>query len=387
MLEKCHHLDMFPPKYAGTVFNVYLSEPDVKGKEVLKCHIITEPDNINLISSDWKNIIRKIPVTDVERAELRKNVVALIMKGTPKPTTTILDTKPELPNKLHAALSIVQSEQKIDLSHKGLSFVIPTMNLPDKSKQMILHKRIIDNCKDILSKFRAPVDNNSALIDLFTCLYRYRYSDSACAQDEKNTNQLSLDVRRQIVVTYGRAIMRAMQAMSQLHEEAQYFTKVATGAADYVKIACEGCGINSMDLQQTVQQLNDIGDTMSQNVYQAAERIVIEAQNAYDISLAQEPPFYPSDLKGMMSAFIMLLGGTMISFYKYDGDLLADRALEFAHSTSLKLNRNEPHNNFMIARRNYCVELLRYMDGRRYDPLFAHVYAIFNREEIDRALE
>lgn len=376
---------MFPPKYAGTVFNVYLSEPDVKGKETLKCHIITEPDNINLISNDWKNVIRKIPVADVERAELRKNIVALIMKGQPKPTTTLLDTKPDPPNKLHAALSIVQSEQKVDLSHKGLSFVIPTMNLPDKSKQMVLHKRIIDCCKDILAKFRAPIDNCGALIDIFTCVYRYRYSDSACAQDEKNTNQLAMDIRRQIAVTYGRAIMRSMQALNQLHEEANYFITVAVGASEFVKTACEGCGINSYELHQVVQQLKDIGDTMSQNVFQAAERIVQEAQNAYDISISQEPPFYPEDLNGMISAFIFLLGGTMVNLYKYDGDILADRALEFAHSTSLKLTRNDPKNNFKMARRNYCLELLRFMDGRRYDPSFAHVYAIFNRQEIDVA--
>lgn len=375
---------MLNPKYRGSTFDIVYSDNEniFKGKESYHCHLMTDTSFFNLVSDNWKTILRRVPCIDIDRVEIKKSCVMVQMKPTyNQPVLFLNSVIPEKTRELLDALNVVQSVPSHETRYLSLPVVLPTFKI-DKNCIMKLHTTVVTQCASILTTVKSPTKQSGALVDIFECLYRMRFPDSLSMNSSHNVPGLMADIYRHMLIYYSSAIIRCMNCIPRQPQLGGYFVNIATQAASTVSTVATCIGISFMDLSQAIANLQNYGPLEA--VIQACDRIAEEAKRGYDNSLFHAAPFDMNNLEYVMNTIIMAIAGFACGMYQEDVDDLASKTVDYTRNVVLHQNASAPIDDFHKSRKSYAIEMLRLYDGRPFDPQYHHVYVVFNLEDIER---
>jgi hypothetical protein len=339
--------------------------------------VITSLDSCELISADWTASIQKFQPSDIERVENRKTAVVLAMKPGTKLMTVTLSTKPDPSDALAAALTQTLSIPKSEIRFLALPGVLPSFKFPERSLSMGLHKAIMEHSTQLLQSFcvtKGQITINGPFVDVFTCLYRMRFRNSSAQPIDKSVRDVSLDIRRHLVVAWCTAIIRCTQPADTPIARV-FFARLALNAGTTVAKAANLLSILCDDLLQAVGNYADQGAI--DGVADAAHRIMTETQDAVQADLARLAPCGAGHLQLMKNIAVMMLSGIIVGMYSVDIDLLAEKVVNFTKATIADTGVQQAAKELAEMQVTFLNDMLGLLDGQRYDEPFQFIFSIW----------
>jgi hypothetical protein len=133
---------------------------DLPDRRAIKVHIITSPQCFEFISVEWKQSLRKIPLSQLDRVESRKNVVTVCLHGSNGVLS--LKTKPEPCDTLLKALTVITNIPKVEPKARALTTILPSLKNSNLEHDQALHRLIQQETVQLLQIFRPLVGSSSA---------------------------------------------------------------------------------------------------------------------------------------------------------------------------------------------------------------------------------
>ncbi|OHT05580.1 hypothetical protein TRFO_26655 [Tritrichomonas foetus] len=384
-IKKCH--TMFSPRFHGTTFNVIYGTSEAQLKEGVHSHLITSLDHFDIISSDWKEIVCTYSSSDFESVTIKKTLLILPLKNGEKGAAVYLDTRPEPCDHLCDALKLLLTIPNPEIRFNALSVILPSFNFTDNNLSMALHKAIMDQCSQLLATFHAPTNSKApvsgAFVDLVTCAYRMRFDDQSAENIEKTTQEFALDITRYLLKAWCVAIARGAQA-STTSKAPIYYSRLVTNMVETISIAANTLCISWDDLLSMARKFAENGEITG--ITSTAERVGTTAADVINQGFSEIQPYDRTNLPTLLNCVIIALSGLIVGMYPQDLDAFAAKAVEFTRAVINHASLDEPKQKLNEARQAFLTELLRFLDGERYDPNFQFVYCIWNLRNDDDLL-
>jgi hypothetical protein len=368
---------MFPPRYHGTAFTVlYSNEPFLKTP--IKAHLITSLDSFELISADWRTSIQKFQPGDIDRVENKKTSVLLAMKPGSKVTTVTLTTKPAPSDGLAAALTVVLAIPRPEVRFLALGQILPSFNFADKSQSTELQKSITEATTNLVLLFstsKGSPATNGPFVDVFTCLYRIRYTNAKVPGPEPSVPDTVLAIKRHVVALWCAAIGRCAQPVETPVAKV-FFARLALNAAQTVAKAGESLGIDCDELLQATGSFAEQG--AAEGVEAAAKKIGVEVEAAIDAEIEAIGAPDPGHVRFLLNLATMLLAGVIVGVYHPDVYDLAEKVVAFTKATVAKAGIEQAKRDLAQSQALYLRNMLGFLDGVRFEEPFQYVFCIWN---------
>lgn len=370
---------MFSPRYYGTTFNVYYGATEQQVAASERYHLIISRDHFDIITPDWKTVYLKIEVHEVEEITIRKTLITLPLKNQEKGAAVYLDTRPDNPDKLKEALTILGSIPTPETKYLALQSILPTFSFADNLISMNLHNSIIDQCKHLLAAFHAPQKTQNlvpgSFVDIFTCAYRLRYDNGAAQNIEKTTQEFTLDICRYLLKEWCLQINNAANTSTKTKSPI-YYSRLIPNMVETISIAANTLCISWDDLLAATRQFAENGDISG--IGPAAERVSNAVKDGMSQGFLEVPPQDKTNLMTLMNIVIIALSGLAVGMYNQDLDNLAAKTVDFTRAVFMHDPSEEVKTKLDQQRQAYLTELLRFLDGERFDPNFQFVYCTWN---------
>jgi hypothetical protein len=377
---------MFTPRYHGTVFNVsYSSEPTQKA--AIPGHVITSLTSCDILAGDWKSSILKFQPAEVERVEAKDIGVTVHFKAGYKVANATLVTKPVPPKKLMVALNRLTSVPKSENRFLAVLKILPTLAKTDKEQQMVLHKSIMEQAKQLIQLFHTWKDGLpviGTMVDVYSCTFRLRFSNDAATPLDRNAKEVGLDIRRCLVSYWCRAIVRCLQPADDPLGE-RFFGKLAVNAANTVARIGATLGLACDDLVKVVTLFES--DGIREGVEAAAVKLATEVEGVLKSSTARIPALDADDWRLVLNLCVITLSGIAVNMYQADLAILAGKIVEYTQLSVEKKKTLDNRKELLIAQGNFLRDLLCLLDGERYNEPFQYIYCLWPmKKEADAAL-
>lgn len=380
---------MFPPRWHGTAFNVsYTSEPSQKTP--IKYHVITSLQSFDLITDDWRTSKATYHPSDIEKIEDRKGIiyVTLNVKDGNQERTLIMDPHPGKPDNLRQALTPVCSTPKPATRFLALANVLPTFKLLEKNLTMAINKYIMNQTEKLVEVFRnmnqystsqkskERESTSGALVDAFTCLFRFRYNNEDAKNSETNVASLGIDVLRSFLAVWCHAISKAASEKSTDKKSKIFFSRLVVNCANTVFSIANYLKIPYDDLAQSVRDFETSGN--SDGVCRAASDLANVAEDYVHQSIQTILPLDVRDMRVMMNATLMILSGVIVGIYQQDVEDLAEKLVNYTKAVMMRDKVRDATQELDKGIEKYRQEFLCFLDGARYDEKFQFVYCVWN---------
>ena len=368
---------MFPPQYYGTTFNVqYTAVPSQKTP--VQCHVITSQDSFDIISRNWTDSIAKFSVTDVEKVEIRGDAVVVSMREGALVKSISLETRPEKRETLQKALTEVASVPKAEIRFLALAAILPTFKFADKAQTMNLHKAIMDRTTQFVQTFQASksvTPLSGPFVDVFTCLYRFRFDNDAGQAVDQGVAAIDLLIRRHMLRTWCERL--SMCAQSTGPNAKVYVTKLAGHIMNTITKISNSLSVNNETLGREVSSF--VNGEGGDGIAPAAAAIVSQMNDLMKQDL--ENPFDEANMKLFLDYAMVILCGVVVGLYKQDLERFAARAVEYTRSVVTRGDFESAKQKLVSAKKEFMSELLCFLDGKRYEDSFQYVYCIWEMSE------
>jgi hypothetical protein len=369
-------MTFFNPRYHGSVFTVfYTSDPTIKS--TIKCHLITSPDHLELISQDYKQSFQKWTTTDIESVSAAKNIVTVTLKAGDHSRQILFNTTPEPSEGLVAALSTVTSIAKPEVRSLTLQTILPSFRLGDQLQANYLSKTIQDHSIALIQYFQISKDLvntvNQPLADILGCLLRARYPNEAVQQTDRCLRELIQEVKRYILILWCNGIAECAQSPS-LATAKIYYSRLALHCSRTVVKASSSLGIPVKDVVQLVENFADQSGATYEGLDTAARAVAKLAKDQMDAEAAKVPPVDPANLVTFQNLVVLALCANLVGMYQPDVESLAAKAVDLAKALLNKAPADEPRKSLQRYVGAFVRDLLRFLDGLRYDEPFQFIY-------------
>lgn len=365
---------MFPQNYHGTIFNVSYNIPENGNKDFINCHLITSLKSFDLIKSDWKSVIMTVDIDSIANITTKGNLVIMDMINNYKFPQIIIDgsTSKKLPDALKKVLSIPKQE----IRFLALSLVLPTFNFPDRSGSITLHKNLMELSKEILNIFKPSeiyttfkTSVSGSFVDLLSCGFRIRYSNTDSGINKVSC--FSLDVEKRILYLWTKTLIKIME--SKINYKDLFYARITENIIDTILMISNRLSINSEDLSMARNKFTECGEFKS--VLSSSKKIIKNINELDEKTLQSDPPFSMDYLELIMNIIVVGLSGIIVGVYQSDLDDLAEKTVNFTRELFVnKGNIQKLKQELEKSSKSYLTEMLRYLDGQRYESDFQFVY-------------
>ena len=370
---------MFSPRYYGTTFNVYYGATEQQLANSERYHLIISRDHFDIITPDWKQVYLSIDVRDLDQITIKKTMITLPLKSQEKGAAVFLDTKPDNPEKLRDALMIQVSIPSQETKFLALQSILPTFSFSDNLISMNFHDSIIDKCKELLSAFHAPTTTQNqvpgSFADIFTCAYRLRYDNGAAQNIEKTTKEFTIDIYRYLLKEWCIQIVNAANTSTKTKSPI-YYSRLIPNMVETISIAAGKLAISWEDLRKATLQFSENGDISG--IAPAAEAVGNAVKDGMSQGFLEVPPQDKQNLMTLLNVVIIALSGLIVGMYNQDLDVLAAKTVDFTKAIFMHAPSDEAKTKLNQQRQAFLTELLRFLDGERFDPNFQFVYCTWN---------
>ena len=143
-----------------------------------------------------------------------------------------------------------------------------------------------------------------------------------------------------------------------------------------ISIAANRVGVNWDELLEATRHFAECGDISG--IQPAAEKLGQAAKDNVTNRFIEIQPFDKTNLMSMLNVALVALSGLVVGLYEQDLEQLATRAVDFTKAAVSNAIMDEPKQKLNEQRSSYLTELLRFLDGERYEPSFQYVYCVWN---------
>lgn len=371
---------MFSPKYHGKTFNVTFGTSETQLKENNRFHVVTNLDSFDLISNNWKGVELSITASEIEQAPTKKSST-IIQIQTKKGNTYFFNTSPDSCEKLLEALKPILNIPNPEIRFLALSIILPTFDFSNRGIMMSLHKTIMTQCTRLLTTFHARLHSTNsisgAFVDLYTCAYRMRYTNADATNTEETTKDFINQILAYLVFHWCKAIERAAKD-SLASDDKKFYSNIITSATETIGIAAQNLGIPIDDLVNATQQLPD----NMENITQISAKIGKEFQSFLEGRLTDKTPLDRTNLLILMNILLIGMSGLIAGIYQYDVDALAENTVFYTRAVFTNEAIEEKKKRLLEEKEQFLTEMLRFLDGDRYNQTFQYVYCIWDMTDL-----
>jgi hypothetical protein len=375
---------ILPPRYNGTVFNVFYST-DPASKVTAKGHVITSPDSFEVISADWRQSVYKLPVSDIVSIEAKKMVVTVTLRpGAPFPLIT-LNTKPEPCESLVTALTPLSGLPKKELNFLSMAAILPTFRFPDKSALATLHRLACEQTVHLVQALQPAAQAASVsapLTDIFECAYRMRWVNQASARIDRSVRELSQDIIRHLLIAWCYCVIHAAQPI-QTPVARVYFSRLSLHCGRTVVKAANAVGIPAQDLMPLVEAY--AADGPPDGIEAVALRVARAAQDAMDQGLTEDPACDLKNLRLLLNCAVIGLSAVLSGIYDVDLESFSAKVVEYTRAVVSNSNVERMKKTLVKVQQAFLREMLYFLDGQRYDEPFQYVFCTWPYGGFDEA--
>ena len=373
---------MFEPRYWGTTFDVRATcDP---GDKPSVCHVVTSNDAFELISQDWKQSEHRFRAGEVVSAETNKNaVVVTMMEGCPTKSVTLEPLVPIKRDRLQQALSTIMKEKQPAIQYLALESVLPNFRL-DKAQTMSLHKAIMDQAGKLLQsfqwgKYKYSQATTGPFVDLFSCLYRFRYTNDAARDTQGNVQALDLLIRRHLIVVWCNSLCKVWQPNPKTPMSANgkvFWARLATNLMNTITKVAATMSLPCDELYQAVTEFTNSGN--GEGVAPAAKRLAESVKQEIDNGLRQQTPFDLTNMKMFLNITLIVMSGTIAGLYLPELEALDKEVILYTKVAVNGSDAGQARKKLDGARQRFLSELLMLLDGQRYEEPFQYVFCIWD---------
>jgi hypothetical protein len=263
-------------------------------------------------------------------------VVCVFFRATSPPLS--LNTKPEPCDSLVRALAIVTSSPKPEQKSVSLASVVPSFRFDDKSKNALLHRLITDQTLELQRTFQTSAEAPSVcvpLVDVFTCLYRFRYLTSASLPLDEAVRNLGADLRRHLLISWSYAIIHCAQPIESPTAKV-YFSRLALHCSRTVERAAKALGLPCEDLVRACQTYAD--EEVFDGIEGLALDIAHKAQQGIDDGLAATPACEIASLRLLLNLAVIVLAAVIAGMYPVDLETIGGKICDYTKAVVTRSN-------------------------------------------------
>jgi hypothetical protein len=371
---------VFDSQYHGTVYNVFYSS-DPNAKSNTKTHVITSPECFELISADWRHSIQQFPVGSLDHVESKKMLVTVFFRGGTPPI--FLNTKPEPCDSLIRALTIVTGSPKPETKSLSLSGVLPSFRLEEKNRTFQLHRLITDQTVELLQTFRVSTEAPAVcmpLVDVFTCLFRFRYRNDPTITFDEAVRNLGADVRRHLLIAWSYAIINCAQPLN-VPTAKVYFSRLALHCSRTVELAAKTLNIPCDGLVAACQTYAQ--DDIVNGIEQLSLEIARQAQQGIDDGIAAIAPCDVQNLRVLLNLTVLVLAAAISGMYVVDLELIASKIVEYTKAVIMRTNIDHARRVLFRVQQAFLKDMLYFLDGQRYEEPFQYLFCTWGFGTLD----
>ena len=364
-----------PNRYWGSIFRITYSLQERVTKNMKPGILVTNKDTFIILSENWQENIVAIQTGSVQSAVLdRENKeVFFTYKITGKRIKHLhVASSDDKLEKLHKAITVETSKTAAMPPYASLPQLIPTFNFPMESTVEDFFNSMGNVQSRFYGSFECSKPSKLAFCDLLACVYRFRYEGDPAQEFETNSDTLLVDVRRQFFYEWCTAIVKAARFDPKDKNAYEYALRLVVGIATDIHNSSDALEINTSDFFKAVGQFAERGD--GTNLTPAVHELKKNFRTMFLDGYKDSPPVNDYYVLLLMRVLLILFCGNMISIYPIDIERFTLRAVDATYGL---YTLNLPEENFNILRRSvdsFTNELLRFMDSRRYEPLFKYVF-------------
>lgn len=366
---------MFSPKYHGRTFNVTFGTSEAQLKENNRYHIITNLDSFDLITNNWKGVEQSFSASEIDQGPTKKSPTILSFQ-TKKGNTYFLNTDPDPCEKLLEAIKPVLNIPNPEIRFLALSNILPTFQFSNRGIMMNLHKTIMTQCTQLLTTFHAKLQGSNsisgAFVDLFSCAYRMRYKNTDALNTEETTKDLINQIRAYLTFYWCSAIQRAAKDSVE-SEDKKFYSKIISNAIETIGVASSGLGIPIDDLTNAVQSFPNNPD----GLIQTSAEIRKKFQSFIETQFSTKPPLDRNNLTLLLNILLIGFSGLAAGIYQYDIDALAESTVFYTRAVFGNEGVEEKKKKLLEDKSQFLTELLRLLDGDRYEKNFQYIYCVW----------
>ncbi|EAY08590.1 hypothetical protein TVAG_191130 [Trichomonas vaginalis G3] len=362
---------VFPPEYYGIIFHVNLYKGENKTKDVQRAHVYTSKDSITIMSNDWKTNIATVPTLNVENVEAKGDLEVLLRaRGDPKPIFYLFETSKK--DKLTAALKPEFEKTSKPIVFKSESVILPTF------MESIPSSILLDNSQKLAQLFFSTFSNKNniqSFYDMIICLYRLRFSNEKAGAYDKNFPLLVATLRRELLFNWYVALARACRFKVEPNAF-EYFVRIIINTSADIATVSETLSIQCTELLNAITEMSENG--RAESIIQSAEVLRAKVAMKSEQDYKEIPPPNQNLCDLMIKVALVLFCGVQVNTFNVDIERLTVAAIDFAMACHNKIVTDDSFKTLKKALEAYTMELLRFMDARRYDPEFHFVFIAFS---------
>jgi hypothetical protein len=373
----------FDPHYFGTVFNVFYSN-DPQAKLTVKTHVITSSEYFELISADWRSSIARFHASNVERVESKKMVVTVSFRD--RTPAISLNTKPEPCDSLVKALTAITELPKTEAKLVCLSTVLPTFRFEDKAKTQRLYRLLSDQTVELIQTFRQSSEAVAVclpLVDIFACLFRFRYSNEVVQRGDDVVRALAADVRRHLVIGWAYSVIHCSQPLETPTAQL-YFSRIALHSGRTIERGAKALNIQSDELIALLVAYDE-SKNPDPRIEAVALAIAQQGQDGIDAGLAATPALDLPNFRLLLNITVIALAAAISGLYLVDLENFAGRVLEYTKAIVQKQNVDHARRTILRVQQAFLRDMLYFLDGQRYDEPFQYVFCTWPYGNMDEA--
>lgn len=361
---------LLPPRYYGTIFHVKYTLDEKKSSRSKPAILITGKDSFMVLKDDWKEAVAQISTNHVTATTKNPDGVLVQYKADGKQNYIYLES--EKSDKLYSAITVETSKTAQMPSYATLTKIIPTFKFEMLSTTEELYDNLVNMQTRFYASFGCQKPAQMPFVDILTCLYRFRYGNDAADQIQNNVDSLLIEFRRQFFSDWCFSILKAATFDPKQKNAYDYSVRLVSNLLTDIHLNSDSIEANTTDLYKAVAEMCERGDAT--NITSAVKSMTDMFQGMFEDNYKHTKCLKEEFVQVLARVALLLFCGNMIQIYPIEVERLVMKTVDF---TAAVYNGNSIQENFVSLVKtveSFHNEMLRFMDDKRYDPMFRFVF-------------
>jgi hypothetical protein len=377
---------MFTAEFHGTPFDVACMT-DIAHKRPVRCHVITSHDHFEVISSDWKKVLERVHVNDVAKVEPRGFAAYVELRPGFRFEWMQLSTSPKPCELLVKALTPVELMAKLEVKPVALPEIVASFMFNDRAESGLLTKKLVEESSRLLPEFfkihpASPV--NIPFADAVACTYRVRYRNNHVFPLEETVASLCMDIRRSIFELWCLGLIKCVNMDNGESRANRAFSRrLLLGISGTINKAALVLSIDTSDLEEAVQNYMQDAEgedaLLAEEVIGSARKLATDVRADIEAGIEGIRPADEAGFRRLLELAVIVFAGIAAEIYDDAVIILVKKIYHYTESLiSTSRHVVETSSALNKGRLSFIMELMTFLDGKRYYQTFQYIYCIWD---------
>ncbi|KAH0788170.1 hypothetical protein GPJ56_008001 [Histomonas meleagridis] len=212
---------------------------------------------------------------------------------------------------------------------------------------------------------------NGALVDLLSCGYRMRYGDGE--RGIGKAQSFSIEIQHHIIRMWLKSLIRASESTDSKTNDL-FYSRLSGSILDTISLLSNRISLSCDDLFTGNENDSNLNTLIS-----SSKKVIEELDKMDEEDFEADSPYNTEYLGLLMDIIVVGISGIVVGMYQIDIDDLAEKVVNFVkalvtnskETSALKISMEK-------SCKSYLTEMLRYLDGHRFESDFQFVYCTWD---------